>query len=410
MSRPAMLARLQRNPLTVAVAGFLIMMVSGAIWGSFALFLVAIEADTGWSKTTIAFGFTIFTLFGACTAPVTGWLTDRHGAQRVLAGMSLVFAAGIGLAALGTDPVAFYLAFGVIAGFGAQCCGSYTLFTIAGNWFRRPATAMAVMDSGSGIGMLLSLPVLRLIVEAHSWRLAYVALGAMALCIVLPLAALFMRLHPPGQESPAAPAGDGAHRSPFAAATAIAASPALRWLAVVHLLAPLTFHAIGSHQIAFFQHVGIEPELAVLLVAATGFTFFAGRLCLGALIDWRGIAAAGWVVAIAAVATLAYLLVLPRFVGGAFVYAYPLLFALGFSATGILFTNAARQIIEPASFNAVFGAVRLLYGCGVAFGPPAMAAMVDTTGRFDLPLAIVAAVLAFHHVAFVVLARRGQRA
>ena len=39
-----------------------------------------------------------------------------------------------------------------------------------------------------------------------------------------------------------------------------------------------------------------------------------------------------------------------------------------------------------------------------------MAAMVDTTGRFDLPLAIVAAVLAFHHVAFVVLARRGQRA
>jgi hypothetical protein len=31
MSRPAMLARLQRNPLTVAVAGFLIMMVSGAI-------------------------------------------------------------------------------------------------------------------------------------------------------------------------------------------------------------------------------------------------------------------------------------------------------------------------------------------------------------------------------------------
>lgn len=405
-----MLERLQRNPLTVAVAGFLIMMVSGAVWGSFALFLVAIEADTGWSKTTIAFGFTIFTLFGACTAPVTGWLTDRYGAQRVLAGMSLVFAAGIGLAALGDDPLLFYLAFGGIAGFGVQCCGSYTLFTIAGNWFRRPATAMAVMDSGSGIGMLLSLPVLRLIVEAHSWRLAYVALGALALVVVLPLAALFMRLHPPGREPPAPAGGDGARRSPFAAAAAIAASPALRWLAIVHLLAPLTFHAVGSHQIALFQHVGIESELAVMLVAATGFTFFAGRLAFGALIDWRGIAAAGQVIAVSAIATLGFLLALPGFSDSALVLAYPALFALGFSATGILFTNAARQIIEPASFNAVFGAVRLLYGCGVAFGPPAMAAMVDATGRYDLPLAVVGVVLVFHHAAFVALARRSRRA
>jgi ABC-type multidrug transport system fused ATPase/permease subunit len=88
----------------------------------------------------------------------------------------------------------------------------------------------------------------------------------------------------------------------------------------------------------------------------------------------------------------------------------PLVETISILAVSGLALVAARQIIEPASFNAVFGAVRLLYGCGVAFGPPAMAAMVDTTGRFDLPLAIVAAVLAFHHVAFVVLARRGQRA
>ena len=404
-----MLARLQRTPVVIAGAGFLVMMASGAIWGSFTLFLVAIEADTGWSKTSIAIGFTVFTFFGACTAPVTGWLTDRYGSQAVLAGMTLLFAAGIALASLSDQPAMFYLTFGVLGGFGSQCCGSYTLFTIAGNWFKRPATAMAVMDSGSGIGTLLSLPLLRLVIDATSWRTAYVVLALVVLAIVLPLAALFMRLHPPGQDPPAAKPGESARRSPLAAARAIAMTPTLRWLAAVHLLAPLTFHALGSHQIAYFQDIGIAPDLAVLLVASTGFTFFVGRLAFGALIDWRGILDAGVVTAIAAVVTLGFLLALPTAIDGWAPLAYPVLFALGYCATGILFTNAARQIIDPASFNAVFGGMRLLYGSGVALGPPVMAAMVEATGRYDIPFAIVGAVLVFHHAAFVTLARRRRR-
>jgi predicted MFS family arabinose efflux permease len=404
-----MLARLQRMPVIVAAAGFLVMMASGAIWGSFTLFLVAIEADTGWSKTSIAFGFTVFTFFGACTAPITGWLTDRYGSQAVLAGMTLLFAAGIALASLSDQPAIFYLTFGILGGFGSQCCGSYTLFTIAGNWFRRPATAMAVMDSGSGIGTLLSLPLLRLVIDATSWRTAYVVLALVVLAIVLPLTALFMRLHPPGQDPPAAKPGEGARRSPFAAARAIAATPTLRWLAAVHLLAPLTFHALGSHQIAYFQDIGMAPDLAVLLVASTGFTFFVGRLAFGALIDWRGLLDAGMVKAVAAVATLGFLLALPGMIEGRAPLAYPVLFALGYCATGILFTNAARQIIDPASFNAVFAGMRLLYGSGVALGPPVMAAMVEATGRYDAPLAVVGALLVFHHAAFVALARRRRR-
>ena len=42
---------------------------------------------------------------------------------------------------------------------------------------------------------------------------------------------------------------------------------------IMHLLAPLTFHAYSSHQIAFMQDAGFTTEFAVLLVSATGFTF-----------------------------------------------------------------------------------------------------------------------------------------
>ena len=46
---------------------------------------------------------------------------------------------------------------------------------------------------------------------------------------------------------------------------------------------------IPADQIAFMQHAGLTTEFAVLLVSATGFTFFVSRLSLGALIDWKGI-------------------------------------------------------------------------------------------------------------------------
>jgi predicted MFS family arabinose efflux permease len=402
-------ARLRTSRVAVAAAGFVIMMISGAIWGSFTLFLVAIEADTGWSKTTIAIGFTIFTICGACTAPVTGWLTDRYGARIVLAGLTLLFAAGISLAALSRDPLTFYLTFGVLGGFGSQCCGTYTLFTVAGNWFKRPATAMAMMDSGAGIGTVLALPLLSWIMEAQSWRAAYVALAVAALLVVLPLAGTFMRLYPPDMTPPAPPEGSAARRSPLAAIQAIVATPVLRWLAIVHLLAPLTFHAYSSHQIAFMQDSGLSTEFAVLLVSATGFTFFVSRLLLGALIDWKGIAAAGTLMAATALISLGVMFAILLARSDFAAYAHPVLFAAGFSATGILFTNAARQLIEPASFNAVFGALRLLYGLGVALGPPVMAAMVDSTHRFDVPFALVGVVLVFHHAAFIALALRYRR-
>jgi OFA family oxalate/formate antiporter-like MFS transporter len=404
-----MLQRLQRSPAVVAGAGFLVMMASGAVWGSFTLFLVAIADDTGWSKTSIALGFTVFTFLGACAAPLTGWMTDRWGSQPVLAGLAVVFAAGIGLASLSDQPAIFYLTFGVLAGLGSQSCGSYTLFTIAGNWFRRPATAMAVMDSGSGIGTLLSLPVLQLVIEAHSWRVAYVALGLFVLVLVLPLTAMFMRLHPPGAEPSARRGGEPGRRSPLGAVQAIAASRTLRWFAAIHVAAPLVFHAIASHQIAYFHHAGVDPDLAVLLVASTGFTFFAARLAFGALIDWRGLLDAGIVKAIAAFGTLALLFALPALAGSPAALAFPVLFALGFCATNLLYANAARQIIDPASFSAVFGAVRLLYGTGVAMGPPIMAAMVEATGRYDLPFACIGALMLAQHAVFIALARRRRR-
>ena len=382
------------------------MTVSGAVWGSFTLFLVAIEQDTGWSKTSIALGFTVFTIAGACTAPVTGALVDRFGTRPVLSTLALVLALGLTLGSMSSEPLIFYLAFGVIGGFGSQSCGTYMLFTIAGNWFRRPATAMAFMDSGSGIGVLFALPILRAIMEASSWRMAYLALAGLSIVVIVPLAAIFLRLNPPGADPALTTDAHRRRRSPFGALHAIVRTPLFRWLALVHLLAPLTYHAIGSHQVAYLQHAGLTLEFAVWVVSTTGFTFFLSRLALGALIDWRGLALTGSIIAVTALAAVAALFAILLLDSRAAAYSYPILFGLGFSSTGILFTAAARRLIDNASFTAIYGALRLVYGLGVAVGPPFMAMMVDVTGRFDFPFAVIVAILVVHHAAFVWLVSR----
>ena len=53
-------------------SAFLLMMVSGLVWNSFGLFLVALEADFHWSRAAISGAFGAFALINAITAPFFG--------------------------------------------------------------------------------------------------------------------------------------------------------------------------------------------------------------------------------------------------------------------------------------------------------------------------------------------------
>jgi sugar phosphate permease len=116
--------------------------------------------------------------------PLTGYLTDRLGARRVIAVCAFVLGAGIFL--MGTvrslwTACLFY----AVAGLGAT--GMWTpVITVVQRWFapNRRGLALGILSTGYGLGFATMGAVFPWIVGHLDWRYAWFFLGAGALAMV----------------------------------------------------------------------------------------------------------------------------------------------------------------------------------------------------------------------------------
>lgn len=135
------------------------MMVSGLVWNSFALFLVAVEGEFHWSRASISGAYGAFALINAVSAPFFGYLLGRWNSRMLLAAAALLLGIAFLLTAKVTTIWQFWLNFGLIGGLGTHCTSSYAIFAVlAGRFRRRPATAMAIADAGSGLAAFSTFP------------------------------------------------------------------------------------------------------------------------------------------------------------------------------------------------------------------------------------------------------------
>ena len=98
-----------------------------------------IEADTGWSRTSITLAVTFGSILAGVLSPLVGRLADKHGARPLsTAGLLVVVPALIMLALSSYVHVAlFYVAYIVGRGVSQNTLAGVVPRTTAVNWFRR---------------------------------------------------------------------------------------------------------------------------------------------------------------------------------------------------------------------------------------------------------------------------------
>ena len=367
----------------VVAGGFGVMLVSGVLWNTFGLFLVALEREFGWSRGEISFGFTLFTLMSAATSPLVGYAFRHLDARLVLAALSACLALGLWGVSRVETLWGFYLLFGVVCGLGAQCCSSFALFTILGNWFHGRTTLLSIADSGSGIGAFLGLPILLAVMEGSGWRAGFVLLALAVALIVLPLNAWLMRLEPPAVGPPAEAGSRPVTRPP--------SRRRLICLAAAFFLGPFAYQALLTQQIALFQDKGVPPSVAVWIAAAVGLSVFACRFVAGWLIDRLGAVAVLRLGLCGAVLTVLCLQLLIGFDAAGALFVYPVLLGAGFGAQAIVLAGGTRAIVPGADFAVVFGTMRLVGGLGIALGPALAGTVFDITGSYQMALLLILA-------------------
>ena len=128
-----------------------------------------------------------------------GRLFDHSGPRTVYA-VGLALLGGAFLAASHADKLwQFQLSIGLCVGIGIAFIGNVPNSILLGRWFGpRLPTAMAVVYSATGAGVLVLLPASQILIDQVGWRGAYQLFGIIALGLLVPLSLLPWRLFSTG--------------------------------------------------------------------------------------------------------------------------------------------------------------------------------------------------------------------
>ena len=319
----------------LVAAGVLILFASGPGQShTFGVFLTYVAEDLRLSHTEVSFAYGVATLAAAFGLPYAGRHVDRRGARRVLTVVSLL----LGAAAIGfgfvNGLVVLALGFAAVRFLGQGC-----LFLVASNviaqWFeRRRGFALSLVWLGFSASVALHPPFSQWLIETVGWREAWLWLGISSWALLLPVLWLIrnrpedLGLRPDGapppephaktgQDSappmsriesnePESPPGSAPSREPEEAAASAdsSASPqasqpeitgltlkqALRtssfWIVAFGLsLIALLMTGLFFHQVAIFQHRGLDPHIATRVFAITAICSVVSAPVLGRIMD-----------------------------------------------------------------------------------------------------------------------------
>lgn len=188
-----------RVALNVLALCFALALLGRGLGESFTVFLLPISEDFGWDRAQVVSVYSLAALAGALASPLIGRLFDRSG-PRIVYSLGLLLLGGAFLIAARAQQLwQFRLCLGLCVGVGIALIGNVPNSILLGRWFGpRLPTAMAVVYSATGAGVLVLLPASQLLIEYIGWRGAYRIFGATALVLLLPLLVLPWRLFATG--------------------------------------------------------------------------------------------------------------------------------------------------------------------------------------------------------------------
>ncbi|HWL83120.1 MAG TPA: MFS transporter [Roseomonas sp.] len=171
--------------------------LGGAGMWSVIVALPSVQAEFGATRGAASLPYTLTMLGFGAGGILMGRLADRFGVMKPLLGAAVLLAGGYVLAGLAPSLAAYTLAQGVLIGVGASASLA-PLMADASLWFRRRrGIAVALAASGNYLAGVVWPPVLTWLMGAYGWRMAHVAVGAICLVTMLPLA-LMLRARAPG--------------------------------------------------------------------------------------------------------------------------------------------------------------------------------------------------------------------
>lgn len=357
----------------------------GAAYGlffSFPIFFIALIEEFRWSRGLTAGAFSLSAVMQGVLSPVIGMLVDRVGPRPVILAGAIFLSAASMLASLIQSPWHLYALTGVLAAAGVTAVGWVPSSALLSRWFsHHRGRVIGLAFSGMGIGMLGVGPLAQWLIAREGWRQASLILGGAAFLFLGPLLWFGVTEAP----FPAPPAPTKGQSPPPEGELGVRAALATRkfWgLFLAYFFTPLAVFPILTHQVAFSVDQGFPPMFVAGIFGLMGLMSSVGRITFGALSDWMGRESAATLSFGCTAAGTGALLLLEVWPHAGWLYAYALLFGLGFGARGPIITAMAVELFAGRRFGAIYGIMNLGNGLGGAIGPWFGGVVHDLTGSY----------------------------
>lgn len=361
-------AKPARVALKVLALCFTLSVFGRGLGESFTVFLKPISESFGWDRAEVVSVYSLTALAGGLAAPLIGRLFDRSGPRSVYS-LGLLLLGGAFLVAAHSQHLwQFQVSLGLCVGTGIAFIGNVPNSILLGRWFGpRLPTAMAVVYSATGAGVLILLPASQLLIEHLGWRDAYQIFGIASLLLLVPLLLLPWRLFSTGAPHLARSAAADVADEGWTLLSA------MRHHAFWALFSTFFFTAIGMYAIspqvvAYLIEAGFPPLQAATAWGFSGIVLLFGMLgvsWLDAIIGRRPSVLFSYAVSIAGIVMLWLLQWYPNFW---LLSGFVICFGSMIGSRGPLLSATAMKIFRGKHIGTIYGAISFGSGLGSAFG------------------------------------------
>jgi MFS family permease len=276
--------------------------------------------------------------------------------------------------------------------------------TIA-QWFvKKRALMSGIVLAGTGVALMVVVPVSNQLVASYGWRSSYAIVGAATLVIMV-ISSQFLRRDPAqmGQLPYGHDATDTAHAGgPISGLTVAEAvrTGQLYLLAAVYFCTYFLFYVIIAHAVLYATGNDIPAAQAVTIISVIGVAGVAGRVLMGMFADRFGHKLTMVLGGALVVAAFVLLLISP---GLWMMYTYGVLFGFGHGGLATMESPMTAHIFGMRSHGAILGMVFTGDTLGGALGPILAGFIFDEMQSYTLVFQMCALVAVINLVVILSL-------
>jgi predicted MFS family arabinose efflux permease len=352
----------------------------GVLYYGFSLFVVPMENELGWSRTTLNGALSLGLLAAGLSAyPVGNWI-DRHGGRWLMTAGTLLGVAMLFAWSQVTDIVLFHA---IWIGIGiAQAATLYEpAFVVLTRLYHQSfRTKITLMTLVGGLASTVFIPLIQLLIDTFGWRTALILLAVIVAVCCLPVHAFLLR----DREAGGTTSQDGPPLLGRAAVKKAMRSPVFWGLMVCFIAYYATFSALAFHIVPMLTDRGFATATVVGIVAVIGPSQVAGRILLLVLGRHVRVSTVGRVVMFAFPVSALLLLFLPYSLTAMFAFA--VLYGIANGIMTIVRGTSVPDLMWREGYGAINGALSLPSTIAKAASPFVAALLWSWSGGYEAVL------------------------